>query len=303
MAKELGISGIGFCLDSILKIYKEFGFFLGEGGIGKTSSLGILALDWAENKNSDLQRFQFVFLVLLRYVERNDPLEDIIMQQHGRLGTENVSPSEVKAILKGETNSNILLMFDGYDEYSEGCNEDIDQILLNGKDNCLVILTSRPGDFLDDIKNQMDEEVRITGFSYNNIQKCATKYLESEQLCKQFLSQAEKVDIHDPSEPVMNDMLLYDGLLNVPIILLMACTVFLEHQRLPPNKTGLFSQVIYMCISRTTLKTLGKTASEVEYLHQLMVKLGKLSWNALTRSNKRLLLYKVCPCLGYTCSV
>ncbi len=118
-------------------------FFIGEGGIGKTSSLGILALDWAENVRPELQQFQFAFLILLRYVEGNEPLEEIIMQQHGRLEIEKVSPSEVKSILQGQTNSNILLIFDGYDEYSKGRNDDIDKILENGKDNCMIIISSR----------------------------------------------------------------------------------------------------------------------------------------------------------------
>ncbi len=58
-------------------------------------------------------------------------------------------------------------------------------------------------------------------------------------------------------------------------------------------KTGLVKQVIHMCISRTTLKTMGKTASRVENLHELLVKLGKLAWTALTRGSKQLLIYKV----------
>ncbi len=205
------------------------------------------------------------------------------MQQHGRLITEKVSPSEVKAILHGETNSNILLMFDGYDEYSEGCNEDIDNILRHGKDNCLVIVSSRSGDFLHPVKSQIKEEVKITGFSADNIIKCTEQYLGSEETRKEFLSQAEQVGIYKKN----------GGLLHVPILLLMACTVFLENHCLPSSKTGLFSQVVHMCVSRTTLKTMGKSASEVENLHEIMVKLGKLAWIALTRTNKQLLVYKV----------
>ncbi len=102
--------------------------------------MGLLALDWAENARPELKQFQFVFLILLRYVEGNDSLEHIIMEQHGRLKTIRVSPSEVKAIIEGETNSNILLIFDGYDEYSEGCNEDIDDILMNGRENCMILV-------------------------------------------------------------------------------------------------------------------------------------------------------------------
>ncbi len=253
----------------------------------------MLALDWAENMRPELEQFQFVFLVLLRHVEGNDPLEHIIMQQHGRLVTEKVSPSEVKAIVHGETNGNILLMFDGYDEYTEGTNDDIDKLLLNGKDNCLIIVSSRSGDFLFPIRFQMDEEVYITGFSYENIIKCAEQYLGTDESCQVFLSQAEEASIHCSWKPKFRDMSLYTGLLHVPIILLMACTVFLENQCLPSSKTGLFRQVVHMCISRTTLKTMGKTASEVANLHQLMVKLGKLAWMALNRETKQLLIYKV----------
>ncbi len=213
------------------------------------------------------------------------------MQQHGRLKTMNVSPSEVKAILQGKTSGNILLIFDGYDEYTEGFNEDIDEILLSGRENCLIVVSSRSGDFLEPIRSQMNEEVRITGFSYENIIKCAEQYLGSEQSCQEFLSEAEQAGIHTCGELayLMNN----NGMLHVPIILLMACTVFLENNCLPSSKTGLFKQVVNMCISRTTLKTMGKTASEVQNIHGLLVKLGKLAWEALTRNSKQVLIYKV----------
>ncbi len=231
----------------------------------------------------ELEQFDFVFLILLRYVEGNEPLEHIIMQQHGRLGNQKVSPLEVKAILEGETKSNILLMFDGYDEYTRATNDDIDKLLKNGIDNCLVIVSSRSGDFLEVIKIHTNEEVKITGFSQKNIIKCTEQYLGSEQSCQEFLSQAKQAGIHRNR----------NELLHVPIILLMACTVFLEYHCLPSSKTCLFQQVVSMCISRTTLKTMGKTASEVENLHNLIMKLGKLAWIALNRESKQLLLYKV----------
>ncbi len=270
--------------------------FSGEGGIGKSSSLGILALDWAENMRPELQQFQFTFLILLRYVEGNEPLEHIIMQQHGRLENQKVSPLEVKAIIQGETKSNILLMFDGYDEYTVGTNEDIDKLLTDGRDNCIIVVSSRSGDFLELIKTKMDEEVRISGFSYENIIKCAEQYLGSEQY-QEFLSQAAQAGIHTVLEPDEGDgkykMYDYEGLLHVPIILLMGSTVFLDQRSLPSTKTGIFRQVVWMCVSRTTLKTMGKTARQVENLNQLLVKLGELAWIALNRESKQLLIFKV----------
>ncbi len=256
-------------------------------------TMGMLALDWVENTKEELKQFKFVVLISLRHVDSDQPLEQVILDQHGRLRIEKVTPSEIKNILKQDKGQRILLLMDGYDEYTYGCNKDIDNILLHGKGNCLVILSSRPGDYLKDIKTQTDEEVKITGLSYENIIKCAEQYLASEKSCQEFLVQAEKAGIHTCQKPGHNLFFYYKGLLHVPIILLMACTIFLENHCLPSSKTGIFSQVVHMCVSRTTLKTMGKTASEVENLHELILKLGKLAWAALTRERKQLLLYKV----------
>ncbi len=250
----------------------------------------MVALDWAENTREELNKFTFVFLISLRHVNGTQPLEAIILEQHGRLKTEGVTLSEIKAIMR-TTGHNILILIDGYDEYTPGTNEQIDEMLLHGKGNCFIILTSRPGDYLKPLKNSMDEEVEISGFSYENIIKCAQQYLGQKQSCAEFLSQAEQAGIHthDDGEWLWK----YKGLLHIPIILLMACTVFSENKCLPSSKTGLFQQVIMMCIGRTTKKTMGKTASEVENLHILMFKLGKLAWEALNRENKQLLIFKV----------
>ena len=253
--------------------------------------MGMVALDWAEKTSNIINQFGFVFLISLRHVDNNIPLESIILEQHGRLHIEGVTVGEIKSILSGSTGQNILLLMDGYDEYTSGCNEHIDELLMNGKDHCLIILSSRPGDHLKPIKPRMDEEVAISGFSYENIIKCAEQYLASDKTCQDFLFQAEKASIHTCDKPNYGDE--YDGLLHIPIILLMACTVFSEKRCLPSSKIGLFKQVVHMCMSRTTLKTMGKTASEVESLYDLMVKLGQLAWEALNRDSKQLLIHKV----------
>ncbi len=275
----------------LLLLKTVLALFSGEGGIGKTCSMGMVALDWAEKTSQVIGQFGFVFLISLRHVEKDEQLESIIMNQHGRLEVQGVTMSEIKSIIKGKTGQSILLLLDGYDEYTPGSSKDIDNILLHGKDNCLIILSSRPGDYLKLIKHQMDEEVTISGFSYENIIKCAEQYLGDDQSCQEFLTQAEQASIHDCE--YQYNMEYYKGLLHIPIILLMACTVFSENKSLPSSKTGLFKQVILMCVSRTTLKTMGKTTSQVENLHELMAKLGKLAWEALNRDNKQLLIYKV----------
>ncbi len=174
----------------------------------------------------------------------------------------------------------MLKQTNGYDEYTAGCNKDIDKIIQTGKDRCLIIVSSRPGDFLHPLKKYINDEVRITGFSEENIAICAELYLNSNpELRRDFLSQANKAGINE--------------LLHIPIILLMSCALFTEKKCLPSKKTTLFKDVVLMSISRTTLKTMGKEASEVDDLHELMVRLGKLAWTALNRQSKQLVLYKV----------
>ncbi len=276
------------CLNfSSLSKLKHSVTFLGEGGIGKSSSLGILALDWAEDTLEAVQQFDFSFHILLRNIDSNLPLEDIIIQQHGLLKNMNVSTAEMKSILNGGTGGNILIMLDGYDEYTAGVNNDIDDLILNGRDNCLVVVTSRSDASLQHIRNRADEELKITGFSQENIVKCVKHYLAIGEKCHDFLEQAENVGLHSTSG------WKYTGVLHVPIILLMSCAVYNRKNSLPSNKTALFDTIVDMSISRTTLKRIGKDAREIVNLEALKVKLGRLAWEALKKQTKQLLLSKV----------
>ncbi len=248
-------------------------------------------MDWAEDACPELKQFAFVFLILLRYINNDSSLESVILEQHGRLKTMRVSLSEMKAILEGETENNILLLMDGYDEYTAGINKDVDDIIINGRENCLVIVSSRSGDFLQPIRMQADHELLITGFSDKNVRKCAELYLGSKEICDKFLVQAEKASLYNTDD--LGDDIGSRDLLHIPIILLMACTIFKENKSLSSSKTGIFGQIIQMSISRTTLKTMRKSASEIQNLQDLKIQLGKLACVALQRETRQLLIYKV----------
>ena len=52
----------------------------------------MLALDWAEEKApSELQKFDFVFLVALRNIDSNIPLEEVVIKQYGRFKSQKGS--------------------------------------------------------------------------------------------------------------------------------------------------------------------------------------------------------------------
>ena len=238
----------------------------------------MLALDWAEDTTPVLEQFDFVFLILLRHVTDDKCLESIIIEQHGQLETMKVTVAEMKGICQEEPGAYIMYIFDGFDEYTFGTNSDIDRILVHGKHNTFVIISSRPGDFLQKIRQMSDEEVSITGFSQENVVKCASMYLGQVKI-GEFFVQAQHSNLAD--------------LLHIPIILLMACAVFEQQKSLPRSVTKLFDQIVDMTMSRTTLKTMKKRAKEISSVEDLKVSLGKLAWTALQRESKQLLIFKV----------
>ena len=138
--------------------------------------------------------------------------------------------------------------------------------------------------------DQLDGEIAITGLSKKNIKKCATGYLQSllalqndmgaaENACKNLIEQAKKAELHE--------------LLRIPIILLMVCVLYSNEQSLSDTKTGIVWAIIKMCIDRSTLRLLGKKLSDVEDLDEMLFILGELSWLALQRDTKKLLIKKV----------
>ena len=244
--------------------------------------MAILASDWVEGdqNNGDahnkLSQFNFVFLVELRYVNDASSLEQIIIKQHGLKGKQ-ITESEIKSILLEES---VLLLLDGYDEYKRGKNPDIDGAIEDTIGNCFLILTSRDGDYISkDILNKMDGEIEITGLSDENILRCATKYLEIENIAKDLIAKAKRIGIYD--------------LLHIPIILLMVSVLYYTKKELPGSLTQIIESIIFMCMDRSTMKHFGKNAREIIGLEHILYKLGELSLAALIDDTRQLLLSKV----------
>ena len=241
----------------------------------------MLALDWAEDKAPpELQRFDFVFLIALRNIDSDIPLEEVVVKHHGRFKARKVPKEHIKYILDGSTKSKVLLLLDGYDEYTKGTNLEIDEAITNKLGDCFIIVTSRPGNYMDkDDRERMDGEILIKGLSEESIREYTTKYLGSREKCEDLLNKSKESGI--------------DELLRIPIILLMVCVLYCVTENLPSSKTQIVWQIIKMCMDRSTLKQLGKISSEIAELQEMLYILGELSWLALQRDTKQLLIKKV----------
>ena len=255
----------------------------------KFSHCSVIAESPDPNNPNPVNQLHFVFLLRLRDVDKTSTIAELIISQHGKL--EETDKEFIQSILAGQTNHKVLLLLDGYDEYTPGSNQHIDKATEHSIGNCFLILTSRPGSESEgrtyiyvskEIRDKMDGEVIIEGFSAENIVKCSTQYLGSKEQCDTMLEQAKESDIYD--------------LLCVPIILLMICVVYSEHDSLPRTRTEIYDQVFEMIIDRTGMKTfpgIGLYADVKEWLEPLLYALGEFSWKALQDDVRQLLLKKV----------
>ena len=211
-------------------------------------------------------------------MNKSSSLAELIVAQHDKLDISQMA--HIKSILVGKTRHRVLLIMDGYDEYTPGTNRELDDAIELGIGNCFLILTSRPGNYVSKrIRDKMDGEVIIDGFSKENIVKCSTLYLDSAEKSDEMLKQARETGI--------------DVLLHVPIILLMVCVVFDERQSLPKTKTGIVQIIYELAMDRSTIKAFGCKSSEVRNLDGLLYALGEFAWKALQNDIQQLLLIKV----------
>ena len=199
--------------------------------------------------------FDLAFLLKLRYVNKTSTLVELIKKQHD--GLENVPSDILKSILQGETKYRVLLMLDGYDEYTPGTNRDIDKAIESTIGNCVLIITSRRGNYISkETRDKMDGEIIIEGLSESGIRECSSKYLGSKEKSLKMLHQAKETGIY---------VLLY-----IPIILVMTVVVFMEEDSLPRTKTGIYETIFRLAMDRTTLKTFGRRSEGIEKLEELL---------------------------------
>ena len=246
--------------------------------MSKTASMAMMALDWVKGKE-ELKKFDFVFLIRLRYADKESSLAELIISQHNRLEVMEVQPEKVMAILKGKTKHKILLLLDGYDEYKPGKSKDIDNAIEKTVGTSVLILTSRPGYLSKKIRPIMRNIATIKGFNEENIMKSSELLLGNKEQALEMIEQARKAGIYD--------------LLHVPIILLFSCLVFQEHNSLPKTQTEIYQEIFRLLIDRSTDKDESLKDLDRDSLEDLLDILGEASWKALQKDTGELLLNKV----------
>ena len=189
----------------------------------------------------------------------------------------------------------ILILLDGHDEYELGTNQAIDNALTKQSlRNCYIVLTSRTTKQLAKLRKCMDYEVDIVGFDDETAVQYAKKFLQSNTKGKSLNEQFQKADNQRQAHFLKDESWRISSMLKIPILLQMICCLMSEDEdySLPHTKGAIIDGILQFSIQRALQKSGNKLDIDV---HQILLKLGKAAWMALTRSTRQLLLSWVCP--------
>lgn len=182
---------------------------VGQAGIGKSTFVTKLCLDWVEHEETSvseeernlLKKFQLVLHIKLRDVSHCKTLKEVIR-------CSDLLPEEDKDLTGDllryitENQEQVLFVFDGYDEYGMGKDSDVFNIFKGDKlRNCSVLVTSRSSQG-DNLREFTEVQVEVTGFSLEDFKQYLVKQLGKEEaeallhhLKKQRLIDTAKVPI------------------------------------------------------------------------------------------------------------
>ena len=256
----------------------------GQTGIGKTTFVKKLGLDWAELNLEDetadnkeavaLKNFEVLVAVNLKEVSEHQSLKDVI-------SCSNIFAEEDKSMTDGllkyitDNQEKVLLVFDGYDEYRCGRDSDIFKIFKGDKLRyCCVLITSRISK-ADDLRESRVLKVlraEILGFSYDDISSYMKKKLGSDRDAENLLAYLHTKDLL--------------ALARSPLLLLFLCILWKEShlESWPKTKTDLYVQMVQSVLDHNQAKHSASASCdfpEVIDFKEILCEIGKVALDSL----------------------
>ena len=255
----------------------------GQTGIGKTTFVKKLLVDWVEVKKAAgdeqaavLKNFELVVAVNLKEVSKCQSLKDVI-----RLS--NVFAKEDKCMTENlvdyisNNQEKVLLIFDGYDEYRSGCDSEIYEIFSgNSLRSCCVLITTRISK-ADELRGSEDLHAEITGFSQVDREDFMRRFLNSEEVSK-LMDHLNKRKLGE--------------LAKVPLLLLFFCILWRKGQSksFPKSKTTLYIDIVQFILNhshskQTAEKTKTKQYVELKSFQEILSEIGKVALQGLLKDD------------------
>ena len=252
----------------------------GETGIGKTTFVKKLALDWAElgdEKMTDkqkeiLKKFELAVIIDLKKVSKHQSLRDIIGASH-IFAKEDAAMEEGLLSYITQNQDKVLLVFDGYDEYHYGTNSEIFEIFRgNQLRDCCVLITTRISK-ADELKEFKDVHAEIIGFSGEDGWAFMERMLGSEDEAMHLMVHLRYLGLED--------------LARVPLLLLFFCTLW-KKGKLTMNrdsKTKLYEAIVQYVLDHDKGKCSPANFPKVEDFKEILTEIGKVALECLLKDD------------------
>ena len=252
----------------------------GQTGIGKSTFVKKLAMDWAEldeNRLTDEQRailkkFELAVIIDLKKVSKYQNLRDIISASH-IFADEDTAMKDGLLSYITHNQDKVLLVFDGYDEYRFGSNSEIFEIFKGNKlRNCCVLITTRISK-ADELKEFKDVHAEITGFSGEDSHSFMVRMLGDKR-------QANALRYHLCKRNL-------DDLARVPLLLLFFCTLWKKGsaQSFPDSKTKLYVAIVQYILDHNESKCSPANFRKVEDFKEILAEIGKVALECLMKDD------------------
>ena len=247
----------------------------GRPGIGKSTFSQKIAFDWTTGKKEVLKKFSLLLLIKLRDVCGVQDFGAVLKAARLLPADDTITVDNLHDYVV-QNQEQVLLVLDGYDEYSAGDSSPIDQIWeRNLLRDCHVIMTTRPTE-ADKVRKSSDVQCQIKGFdSKDQVKQFASKYLTYPQEVEGLENYLSKENIWDIAE--------------IPLLLLMLCYVWKDRHReeLPKSRLGLYERFVKTLLYQMAVK---ESKCEVQrnildFYKEELTKIGKLALDALLKGD------------------
>ena len=265
----------------------------GETGIGKTTFVKKLLVDWSNLKEAKmpeepedaLRKFDLVVSVNLKEVSKCQTFKEVLRQSRV-FPDDETSLDDLLSYIR-ENQDRVLFVFDGYDEYRTGSEAEVKYgrrsnslifeifrgIILR---DCTVLVTTRSSR-ADELLEFADIDAEITGFNWCDKQAFMMRFLGSQTevdgLCGYLL---------------MSDI---DDLATVPLLNLFFCLLWREEkeklEKGLKSKTELFQAIVKHILQHNHKKHSPSNASKLKEADhkEILTEIGKVALEALLRGD------------------
>ena len=238
-------------------------------GIGKTVFTKKAAFDWSQQRYQEtIGAFELVLLIRLRDVCNLHDVPSIFKASQLLANNGKISVDDLYDYVRNHQEK-VLLILDGYDEYSAGKQSPVNEIWERSQlRDCCVIVTSRQMT-ADKLRLPSDAQFEINGFDDERQQEFARRFLKDEDDVQEFDKYLIEQDLKDLAE--------------IPLLLLILCLLWKEKDRkeLPKKRAEIFNQFVKTLFHHMHGKQSAESVFNIEDYSEELYALGRSAFEAL----------------------